>query len=280
MVHKRVQIRHDESDIEENFHDWSDIDDEDEEGDYEGQDMTEGSESDAPEKKSAGKADGDSDASMDSASEAQHDNEVSSESEDEDDSEGDVTADLATVSFGALAKAQRSLKRKRDDPDDGSVGDDDLGNKSGASNGRGPRNAARFAGIKDQLKSLSADSKSNFAESLKKAREKRDRGKGTQEVRSRSSKHAPTEMSSKKAVSRRRTVVDLPADTTRDPRFDQAGASRAVDLRRVEKTYAFLDDYRDSEIKALRQEVAKEKNPIRKEELQKALQSLVSVETS
>ncbi|KAK6349704.1 rRNA biogenesis protein rrp36 [Orbilia brochopaga] len=286
MLNRRVQVRYDDSDIEDAENsDWLD------EADH-GADSAPADPSRAnlvAKSKATGPAtrehayEASDDVSDDASNPSSDEGEVASESGDddsEDPEDGDVAADLASISFGALARAQRSLKRKRDEPESAESGsgsdDDEPDTRQGASRGAAPRNAARLAEIKTQLQALSADSTSSFAESLRIAREKRKQGKGSDEHKSRSSKHAPTEMSSKKAVSRRRVVVELPADTTRDPRFDRLGASGTVDKKKIERNYAFLDEYRDSEIKTLRQEVAKEKNPDRKEQLQKTLQSLES----
>ncbi|KAK6534700.1 rRNA biogenesis protein rrp36 [Arthrobotrys megalospora] len=270
MVNKRVQVRYEDSDAEQDTNDWS--------GDSE--DASD-ADSDAPSEQPAARSRPKGIATRKPAPEESGDDSSeegeaafgSEESEDEEDGQ-DVTADIAAISFGALAKAQRSLKRKRDEPE----GDfsDQSDSKPEVSNGRDPRNAARLAEIKGRLQALPADSKSSFAESLRKAREKRKEGEPQDSKSKRTSKHAPTEMSSKKAVSRRRIVVEMPADTTRDPRFDQIGQSGAVNMDKIAKNYDFLDDYRDSEIKALRQEAVKEKNPIRKQELENTLKSLES----
>ncbi|KAK6541650.1 rRNA biogenesis protein rrp36 [Orbilia ellipsospora] len=288
MLNRRVKFRHEDSDIEEDVNDWSD----EAEGEF-----GESSDSDAPSRPlpaaksrrmglssreigDEGEPDDSDDSSYSFAEENERSNDDSdnavSESEDDGAGEQDVAADIATISFGALAKAQRSLKRKRDEPENDSDGGEAV--KPVASGGNGLRNESRLADIKGRLQSLSADPKSSFAESLRKAREKRREKelKAVKEMKPRSNKHAPTEMSSKKAVSRRRTVIELPTDTTRDPRFDRIGGSGVPDNSKIERNYAFLDEYRDSEIKTLRQEVAKEKNPIRKESLQKTLQSLES----
>ncbi|KAK6521556.1 rRNA biogenesis protein rrp36 [Arthrobotrys conoides] len=274
MVNKRVQIRYEDSDVEDEVDNWSD-----------GPEATSDDDSDAPSEEPAAKSRSKRTTTRKPAEEESGDgsseedeNEFGSESSEGgsgEDGEGeDVTADIAAISFGALAKAQRSLKRKRDEPEDDISDQSD--SKPEVSNGRDPRNAARLAEIKGRMQALPADSKSSFAESLRKAREKRKDRESHDSRSKRSSKHAPTEMSSKKAVSRRRIVVDMPADTTRDPRFDWAGQSGAVNMDKIAKNYDFLDDYRDSEIKALRQEAVKEKNPIRKRELENTLKSLES----
>ncbi|KAF2969353.1 hypothetical protein GQX73_g4203 [Xylaria multiplex] len=90
----------------------------------------------------------------------------------------------------------------------------------------------------------------------------------------RSSKHAPTEMSSKRQVSRKREVVSVPTVASRDPRF--SAASGAVDEVRARKAYAFLDEYRDSEMAQLKAAIKKTKSSAEKEELARTLKSMQS----
>lgn len=114
----------------------------------------------------------------------------------------------------------------------------------------------------------------------------------------RTSKHAPAVQSSKHAVSRRRTVVDaannLPVKS-RDPRFDGAVAGYTLpgsnsshskyqtkaapkphpSLDGVgNKNYAFLDEYRASELAELKTRMAKTKNLDEKEELKQTIMSM------
>ncbi|KAL9007207.1 MAG: hypothetical protein Q9188_000010 [Gyalolechia gomerana] len=144
--------------------------------------------------------------------------------------------DLATISFGALAKVQDSLgKRKRGHPNvindlDRMSPTQDIGN---------PEAAERQAGKK-----------------------------GTQE-HARSSKHAPAEISSKKAVSRKREVVPVVKRDIRDPRFEPT--SGPIDEERAKKNYGFLDEYRDSEISELKSAIRQAKDPIAKDKLKRAL---------
>ncbi|RDA85064.1 hypothetical protein CP532_3118 [Ophiocordyceps camponoti-leonardi (nom. inval.)] len=74
----------------------------------------------------------------------------------------------------------------------------------------------------------------------------------------RSSKHAPTEQSSKKPVSRLREIIADPRRKARDPRFDPL-VSRG-DETKAKAAYAFLDEYRESEMKDLRARIKKAKN--------------------
>ena len=90
----------------------------------------------------------------------------------------------------------------------------------------------------------------------------------------RTSKHAPTEISSKKAVSRKREVVAVPKREYRDPRFEVTAG--IVDQSKVRKAYSFLDDYREDEMKALKNAVKAAKDEDSKEKLKRVLLSLES----
>ena len=174
-----------------------------------------------------------------------------------DDDEDDDTPqiDASQLSFGALAKAQAAMdasskrKRKGDADPDADEQDDKGWDK--------PRSST------------------------------------TKKLEKRSSKHAPVEMTSKRQVSRRRDFLTVTAETkktaSRDPRFMPlgAGASRAggaaaigsanaIDDIKARKAYAFLDDYRASEMQDLRAAIKKSKNAADKEKLQKALTSMES----
>ncbi|MCP6451527.1 rRNA biogenesis protein RRP36, partial [Klebsiella pneumoniae] len=80
----------------------------------------------------------------------------------------------------------------------------------------------------------------------------------------RSSKHAPQEQTSKKPVSRRREILPDTRRKSRDPRFDPLMGK--LDEAKARKAYAFLDEYRDSEMADLRTQVKKSKNPEQKEQ--------------
>lgn len=106
--------------------------------------------------------------------------------------------------------------------------------------------------------------------------EAEERKAGKKDLRdfSRSSKHSPAELSSKKAVSRRREVVQARRLDHRDPRFEPL--SGPIDEAKLKKNYSFLEDYRDSEITELRAAVLKNKDVDSVEKLKKVLQSLES----
>jgi len=73
----------------------------------------------------------------------------------------------------------------------------------------------------------------------------------------RSSKHAPMEISSKKPVTRKRTIVEVPKIERRDPRFDSLSGAVNEDLH--QRSFAFLKEQRRAELDNLRQALAKAK---------------------
>lgn len=94
----------------------------------------------------------------------------------------------------------------------------------------------------------------------------------------RANKHAPTEMPSSRQVSRRREVVSTgelgPRRQARDPRFDPAVAHPGGG-KADERAYAFLDEYRESEMQELRAAIKKtKKDTYEREQLQRALKSM------
>jgi hypothetical protein len=76
-------------------------------------------------------------------------------------------------------------------------------------------------------------------------------------------------------VSRKRKVVDVKKPVFRDPRFDNMGGA-APDENTLGHRYAFLNDYRASEIAELRSTIKKTKNEAEKEKLKKKLLSMES----
>ncbi|KAF9535430.1 hypothetical protein CPB83DRAFT_754215 [Crepidotus variabilis] len=71
----------------------------------------------------------------------------------------------------------------------------------------------------------------------------------------RSNKHAPTEMSAKRPVSRKRIVVDVPKIVSRDPRF--LPTTGTYDPTKFQQSYAFLSNNRKSELQTLKETLKK-----------------------
>ncbi len=151
--------------------------------------------------------------------------------------------DMDVISFGALARAQEGLLKMRDF-------------KHTGHNVHSPPRANPLIPYTDA--------------------EAEERKAGKKDLRdfSRSSKHAPAELSSKKAVSRRREVVQARRLDHRDPRFEPL--SGPIDEAKLKKNYSFLETYRDSEIAELRAAVLNGRDADSLEKLKKALQSMES----
>lgn len=199
----------------------------------------------------------------DAASPAESD--IDDEEEEEDAEQNQDLSSITQISFGALAKAQDSLpstKRKRrntnqeEDDDDKPSPLEDI--------------RSRIRAARDEK------SKANTTNKPTHEREKRA------PLPHRSSKHAPTVQSSKHAVSRRRTVVETaPVPKARDPRFDSLVTSGTANpalqtqaQMSANKNYAFLSEYRASELSALKAQLAKSKNADEKVRLKREISSL------
>lgn len=119
-------------------------------------------------------------------------------------------------------------------------------------------NETRRESVRDQLqqfkdrRELSGEASSSDDDSQPQASSSRGQ---RHEIQSRADKHAPTELSSRRAVSRRRNVVDTPSASAtasrRDPRFSNL-SGRDADAGMFSKSYAFLNEARTSELSTLR----------------------------
>ncbi|KAI1805461.1 DUF947-domain-containing protein [Daldinia bambusicola] len=163
------------------------------------------------------------------------------ESEDEDEVE-DPSAVVSQISFGALAKAQASLP-----------------------------NIRRKKGRKGQG---DEEEEQDGEDNSKRHKDSRSESKAKSLAPHRANKHAPTEQSSKRQVTRRREVVSSHKPVARDPRFSAAVQGRPIDEERLRRAYGFLDEYRDSEMAQLRAAAKKTKDAAAKEELKRALASM------
>lgn len=86
----------------------------------------------------------------------------------------------------------------------------------------------------------------------------------------RASKHAPTEQSSKKAVSRKRTVISVSTPAARDPRFSSL-SGHLGDSQALERRYGFLDEYRKTELAALKKSLRETRDERAKDRLQREI---------
>jgi ribosomal RNA-processing protein 36 len=176
------------------------------------------------------------------------------EEDEEDEEDGDSRQiDASQLTFGALARAQASLG-------------------SSARRQRGQTDSSKPASLETKSRADGPEPTSN---------------KKPEKPPHRTSKHAPVEMSSKKPVSRKREFLTVTAPLQkkqpRDPRFMPVGggaptsaATSTVSEIKARKAYAFLDEYRESEMQQLRDAIKKTKDPVQREALQRALMSMES----
>ncbi|KAL8909631.1 MAG: hypothetical protein Q9207_000129 [Kuettlingeria erythrocarpa] len=156
-----------------------------------------------------------------------------------DNSDGEATSpgeELAAIPFGALAKAQDGLGKRK-------------GGRHEAFGRSLPVSPTRDIGHPEAAE--------------------RNAGRDDNKEHARSSKHAPAELSSKKAVSRKREVIPAIKRDVRDPRFEPL--TGPLDPDRAKRNYRFLNEYRDSEISELKSAIRQTKDPVALEKLKRAL---------
>ncbi|KAK0890685.1 rRNA biogenesis protein rrp36 [Friedmanniomyces endolithicus] len=150
----------------------------------------------------------------------------------EDELDGNVEQQVSAISFGALKQAQDAVSRKRKrGSDEAPEQDDKLENLPTTKTSR------------DDPDNSNSDSDSGPSEDEAPSK-------------SRTSKHAPAEQTSRHQVTRKRTVVDYPRRVIRDPRFDsipnQPSTTQEPPNGTADKAYSFLLDYQRTEIDDLK----------------------------
>lgn len=174
----------------------------------------------------------------------------------DDDSQSSLKSDkdvedgpVKEISFGALVEAQARFnsnprKRKLAERDD-SPDDDDESKYDRAAGGRGPPEQ------RTQKQSLN-----------------------------RSSKHAPTVLSSRNPVTRRRDIFSPPpSEKFRDPRFDSAVTAESrrgntSSTHGASRNYAFLNEYQAAEVLDLKSQLKKSKDSSQQAELKRKIMSV------
>ncbi|KAI2791805.1 rRNA biogenesis protein rrp36 [Penicillium oxalicum] len=208
-----------------------------------------------------------SDSDSDSeANEHEHERESDNSSDSESDPNEDIKESLSNISFGALAKAQASMgpKKRKNKPSTSAPESEPTSTASPLDDIRAKIRAAREQKREAAAKALDTTSTST--------------GDGARQKKAaRSSKHAPMVQSSKYAVSRKRVIVEpSSAPKARDPRFDAAvmgHSGKGNNTQASEKAYSFLDEYRASELRDLKRQMAQTKNPEAKEALKRQIRS-------
>lgn len=181
-----------------------------------------------------------------------------------------IQSEFRQISFGALAKAQNAIGRKRKRGAEDNKSEEQTDEKKSSSTLEDIRERLRIARERKLGINTSTSNQSN--------NNNNNNGYNNHpKPPSRTSKHAPAVQSSKVAVSRKRTIMEPPTVKSRDPRFDPTVVKTSASARRnnssAENAYAFLDEYRASEIKQLKEQLAKTKDASQKEQLKRAITS-------
>ncbi|PPQ62840.1 hypothetical protein CVT24_000534 [Panaeolus cyanescens] len=143
------------------------------------------------------------------------------DSGDETDEEKNIHEDLQDIPLGALRKAQQVLSRAQPDSDD-SESESDSDDEPEEITGKGK--------AKEKVEWSTAPRK---------------------DIAKRSNKHAPTEVTSKRPVSRKRIVVDVPKVVPRDPRFLPTAGEFSSD--KFHQNFAFLAENHKKELATLKE---------------------------
>ncbi|KAE8216484.1 hypothetical protein CF327_g361 [Tilletia walkeri] len=198
-----------------------DIEDEEEDQEEDGDDYEDEAEDDAPKPRYAAYH-GESDLDDDEEDDEDEDLDQSESEEEEDvDREKMLRQELGSLPLSALLKAQAALDA--DEPSrrrKGAKGEDDSEEEE--------------------------DDDGDDEEGQRVRRERR-------EINKRADKSAPMEMSSKRAVTRKRQVIEVPKTHVRDPRFDSLSTS-AFDKTIFSRSYSFVDSAQASELSVLRKQ--------------------------
>ncbi|KAK3671085.1 rRNA biogenesis protein rrp36 [Recurvomyces mirabilis] len=196
-----------------------------------------------------------------------------SDLEGEDDSVNgvDVQQQISNVSFGVLRKAQETLSQKR------KRGSDEI-----------PEHDDKLEALRKRLRQIKEQkSKVSSEKQQRPARQHDDADASDDEdsdsdsapsedgaaTKSRSSKHAPAEQTSRHQVTRKRNVIEVPKRAIRDPRFD-AFNNHSLHPGNSEKAYGFLDDYQKDEIAELRTAMKKSQSEDDKVALRRKINSM------
>lgn len=168
-----------------------------------------------------------------------------------------TVSELASIPFCELMKARKALQKDQ-------IGDDDA--KAYAEQDEWAADRTHLANRAKARGQSKASRQKGDAPQRNRSRMGRHHDKENSDgdcvapktIQSRSNKHAPIEMSSCKAVSRKRSVVESASASQqrRDPRFSTLSGP-SVNSGMFNKSYAFLFEAQSKELSTLRQTLAK-----------------------
>jgi ribosomal RNA-processing protein 36 len=200
--------------------------------------------------------------------------------------EGDeeVEQRIHNVSFGALKQAQDALSRKRKRGSDSTADQEEKLEALRARLDQIRSKSKKSANAKSSIRNVDERQKDRRGSSTMQPHPKAadtdsepdsDSAPSEEDIptKSRTSKHAPASQSSRHQVTRKRTVVDVPKRTYRDPRFD-ALQERSAHPGNSGKAYSFLRDYQKDEIAELKAAIKLTRNEDDKETLKRKVISM------
>lgn len=209
-----------------------------------------------------------------------------------DDEQDHLRQQMNKIPFSALIKAKQQLQGSTSDDDADNYSEPDISDLeedefaqdrqrlAAAKAGKQPQRngSARSADadealeqkrreVRERLRQLNGGSASAggpssngtaddaWAEARKQREQRRKEAAERKELVKRSNKNAPTEVSSKRPVSRRRNVIETASNHVRDPRFESLSGSVNKDL--FSKSYSFLPEMFKDELGTLKKTLAK-----------------------
>lgn len=161
--------------------------------------------------------------------------------------------EMKTLSFGSLKKANDILSEEEDD------GEEQDGGIDQKENVRKDRNLNRETRDEEMRSDSGSENESESDSEDEGFFEEESRTRGdtrNSQKKKKKGKHAPTEQSSKRRVSKVRKIPGLDVPQARNPnlysdiRFDKA-IGQPTDSTDIRQRYKFLDEYRENEIKEL-----------------------------
>jgi ribosomal RNA-processing protein 36 len=199
------------------------------------------------------------------------------EGDEANESEEEVDQRMQNVSFGALKQAQDAISRKRKRGSDPNADQEEkletLRARLNEIRSKSESSSKTRRSKSDQPSSRSHKGRVQITQDDVDADSDSAPPEEESNTKSRTSKHAPASQSSRRQVTRKRTVIDVPKRHFRDPRFD-ALHQQSAHTGNNAKAYSFLRDYQKDEIAELKAAIKQARNEDDKETLKRKMVSM------
>lgn len=191
--------------------------------------------------------------------------------------EDDIRKKMSNIPFSALVKARKSIDAPASDDDVDAFEEEDewaderarVSRRAAKGKGRGrddddddDEQETKRHEVRERLKALSGRGRRRMSNgddeeasgSDDEADEREPSRKST--LAKRQNKHAPTEMSTRRPVSRKRSVIESQSREVRDPRFSNLSGPE-VNSGLFQRSYGFVSDMQSSELSTLKATLSK-----------------------